>query len=221
MESHVPIGGLKHIGLPGFIFPSVQYCLLIQQCNCTIDLGAHYVKQSERNHFWILGANGSQKITLPMESKKGVPSATGAIRLSPGSWYKNQITAIQSAYGKSAFYFYFKEELNELMRQWPEATLGGAMEKSYLFLQKHLHLPEAHIVHSFSHEHFDLDWRMKKQLPVSITPVKPYHQVFQDRFDFQYNLSALDLLFNLGPEAQHYLQQHPLLTLDLADLQSS
>jgi len=62
---------------------------------------------------------------------------------------------------------------------------------------------------------------MKKQLPTSITPVKPYHQVFQDRFDFQYNLSALDLLFNLGPEAQHYLQQHPLLTLDLADLQSS
>jgi hypothetical protein len=221
MESHVPIGGLKHIGLPGFIFPSVQYCLLIQQCNCTIDLGAHYVKQSERNHFWILGANGSQKITLPMESKKGVPSATGAIRLSPGSWYKNQITAIQSAYGKSAFYFYFKEELYELMRQWPEATLGSAIEKSYLFLQKHLHLPEANIVHSFAQENFDLDGRMKKQLPTSITPVKPYHQVFQDRFDFQYNLSALDLLFNLGPEAQHYLQQHPLLTLDLADLQSS
>ena len=221
MESHVPIGGLKHIGLPGFIFPSVQYCLLIQQCNCTIDLGAHYVKQSERNHFWILGANGSQKITLPMESKKGVPSATGAIRLSPGSWYKNQITAIQSAYGKSAFYFYFKEELNELLCQWPGATLGSAIEKSYLFLQKHLHLPKANIVHSFSHEHLDLDWRMKKQLPTSITPVKPYHQVFQDRFDFQYNLSALDLLFNLGPEAQHYLQQHPLLTLDLADLQSS
>jgi WbqC-like protein family len=220
MESNVPLGKLN-IGLPGFIFPSVQYCLLIHQGNCILDLGAHYIKQSERNHFWILGANGSQKITLPMESKKGVPSATGAIRLSPGSWYKNQITAIQSAYGKSAFYFYFKEELNELMRQWPEATLGSAIENSYLFLQKHLHLPEAKVLHTFSHEHFELDWRMKKQLPVSITSVKPYHQVFQDRFDFQYNLSALDLLFNLGPEAKHYLQQHPRLTLDLEVPQNS
>jgi len=221
MESHVPIGGLKSIALPGFIFPSVRYCLLWQQYDCLIDIGAHYIKQSERNHFWILGANGSQKITLPMESKKGVPSATGAIRLSPGSWYKNQITAIQSAYGKSAFYFYFKEELNELMRQWPEATLGGAMEKSYLFLQKHLHLPQATVSPSFSNEKFDLDWRMKKQLTGLSQDVVPYHQVFQDRFDFQHNLSALDLLFNLGPEAQHYLQQHPLLTLDLADHQSS
>lgn len=221
MESHVPIGELKSIALPGFIFPSVQYCLLIHQYNCWVDLGAHYVKQSERNHFWILGANGSQKITLPMEGKKGIPTATGAIQLTSGNWYKNQMTAIQSAYGKSAFYFYFKEELNELMRQWPGATLGSAIEKSYLFLQKHLHLPKANIVHTFSDEQFDLDWRMTKQLPISPLIAAPYHQVFQDRFDFQYNLSALDLLFNLGPEARDYLQKHPPLRPDLAVRQSS
>jgi hypothetical protein len=221
MESHVPIGGLRSIALPGFIFPSVPYCLLLQQFNCTIDLGAHYVKQSERNHFWILGANGPQKISLPVESKKGIPTQTGAIQISPGNWSKNQMTAIQSAYGKSAFYFYFKEELNDLMSQWPSETLGSAIEKCMLFLQKHLHLPQATVSPSFSNEKFDLDWRMKKQLTGLSQDVVPYHQVFQDRFDFQHNLSALDLLFNLGPEARYYLQEHPLLKPDLADRQNS
>jgi hypothetical protein len=34
-----------------------------------------------------------------------------------------------------------------------------------------------------------------------------YHQVFSDRHGFQANLSILDLLFNLGPEALNYLQR--------------
>lgn len=221
MESHVPIGGLKHIGLPGFIFPSVRYCLLLQQYPCLIDLGAHYVKQSERNHFWILGANGPQKIILPIESKKGIPTATGAIRISPGSWYRNQITAIQSAYGKSAFYFYFKDELNDLICQWPEQSLSDAIHNSLLFFQKNFSLKAPEVTQQFSAIALETDARMQKKIPFSNEQIQPYHQVFQDRFDFQDHLSALDLLFNLGPEAKLYLQQHPTIRLDLADRQNS
>lgn len=34
---------------------------------------------------------------------------------------------------------------------------------------------------------------------------KPYYQVFDRKFGFQPNLSILDLLFNMGPEAILYL----------------
>ena len=36
-----------------------------------------------------------------------------------------------------------------------------------------------------------------------------YAQVFDSKYGFLNNLSTLDLLFNLGPEAKTYLQQCP------------
>jgi WbqC-like protein family len=219
MESNVPIGKLN-IGLPGFIFPSVSYVLLLHQQLATIDLGAHFIKQSPRNHFTILGANGPQKLSLPLESKKGLSVATSKMMISKGSWYKNQCTAIQSAYGKSAFYFHYKDEVNELMSHWPGQSLGSAIEASLSFLTKNFRLPLPHCEFEYQDASFDLDWRMHKTL-FQPTMILPYHQVFSDRFDFKDQLSALDLLFNLGPESASYIQSHPILRLDLAAHQNS
>ena len=36
---------------------------------------------------------------------------------------------------------------------------------------------------------------------------KSYHQVFSDRLPFTPNLSIIDLLMNLGPEATDYLKK--------------
>jgi hypothetical protein len=53
------------------------------------------------------------------------------------------------------------------------------------------------------------------------SPISSYHQVFQDRFAFQNDLSILDLMFNLGPEAKSYLSQHPLVMPVLEDRQNA
>lgn len=37
--------------------------------------------------------------------------------------------------------------------------------------------------------------------------IEPYYQVFEDRFGFTSNLSIIDLLFNLGPDAPAYLRR--------------
>lgn len=37
---------------------------------------------------------------------------------------------------------------------------------------------------------------------------QPYYQVFEDRFGFERNLSIIDLLFNLGPDATTYLRSN-------------
>lgn len=220
MESNVPIGELSDIAVPGFIFPSITYLLILHQQNAHIDLGAHFVKQSPRNHFFILSANGQQKLSIPLESKKGIPTATSEMRISEGSWYKNQITAIQSAYGKSAFYFHFKDELDDMMKQMPGANLSAAITRSIEFLTRNLRVTKPHFNHTFSPDSYRYDWRMVKALPCN-GDITKYHQVFSDRFVFQDNLSALDLLFNLGPEASGYIQSQPKIKLDLEDLQSS
>jgi hypothetical protein len=36
--------------------------------------------------------------------------------------------------------------------------------------------------------------------------MRPYYQVFADRLPFTPNLSVMDLLMNIGPEAKKYLE---------------
>ena len=40
-------------------------------------------------------------------------------------------------------------------------------------------------------------------------PLPPYSQVFDSRLGFLPNMSVIDLLFNLGPEAKSYLLNMP------------
>ena len=46
--------------------------------------------------------------------------------------------------------------------------------------------------------------------PLLNIALPPYYQVFDSRYGFQANLSAIDLLFNLGPEAKDYLKKLPI-----------
>ena len=41
----------------------------------------------------------------------------------------------------------------------------------------------------------------------SINKIKPYNQVFMNKFNFIPNLSILDLIFNLGPQSTKYLRR--------------
>jgi hypothetical protein len=42
-------------------------------------------------------------------------------------------------------------------------------------------------------------------LEIKLPDCPKYPQVFDDKCGFRGNLSALDLLFNLGPEAEYFL----------------
>ena len=48
----------------------------------------------------------------------------------------------------------------------------------------------------------------KHPLPPGIPPIGPYFQVFSDRMPFTPGLSAIDLIFNEGPEAASFLLQN-------------
>jgi len=48
---------------------------------------------------------------------------------------------------------------------------------------------------------------VKSKAPIEL---QPYTQVFTNKYDFESNLSILDLLFNEGPNATNYLQNQLL-----------
>ena len=58
-------------------------------------------------------------------------------------------------------------------------------------------------------EDYPLDYRnsFSPKVPYPSEGFPPYYQVFDDRQPFMPNLSIIDLLFNLGPEAKDYLKR--------------
>lgn len=108
-------------------------------------------------------------------------------------WIREHINALQTSYGKSPFYEFY------------DYKIIPALEKKHPFLID-LNLQLIELLLGF----FQLE---KKEfgrfhepvfIPSSPSPVKPYSQVFDDRFGFREPLSALDLLFNLGPMCSEY-----------------
>ncbi|MEY2937602.1 MAG: hypothetical protein RL062_191 [Bacteroidota bacterium] len=202
--------------VPGVIFPPISYCLLLQQNNTTIDGWAYYHKQSIRNHFSILSANGRLTLTIPITSIKGKLVPLNDICIESGTWHRPLLTALQSAYGKSPFYFYFKDEIESMMSSMPGSNLYETQIHVLKWLRKYLGFPELQETEQWEISTPELDFRKLKKKWELNTPIQSYHQVFMDRFQFESDLSILDLLFNLGPQAKNYLREHPILSIPQA-----
>ncbi len=201
------------IVVPGVIFPPISYCVLLQQNKTQIDGWGYYHKQSIRNHFTILSANGRLDLTIPVKSVKGQLTPLRDICVEDGTWYRPLLTALQSAYGKSPFYFYFKDEIETIFKEMPGQHLFSIQIEILQWLKKYLDLPALEETDSWEIQSPEYDLRkLKKKWEIN-SPIQSYHQVFMDRFEFESDLSVLDLLFNLGPQAMSYIKNHPPITL--------
>lgn len=180
----------------------------------TIVLEAHenYQKGSYRNRCHILGANGLQRLSLPLAKGKNNQLNIREVQLShEQDWPRQHWQSIRSAYGNAPFFFYYADQMEESIRhetsslwdynsgllqtifqllQWDKK-----LESSSVYLPKQADQP-GDIRTLFSPKHFadeqNFDW-------------PTYAQVFQERHGFVGNLSILDLLFCMGPQASLYL----------------
>lgn len=181
----------------------------------TIVLEAHenYQKGSYRNRCHILGANGLQRLSLPLAKGKNNQLNIRDVKLShEQDWPRQHWQSIRSAYGNAPFFFYYADQMEESIRQESSSLWDynmGLLQTVFQLLQwdKKLESSSAYqprqtnqpgdIRTLFSPKHFadeqNLDW-------------PAYAQVFQERHGFVGNLSILDLLFCMGPQANLYLR---------------
>ena len=168
--------------------PISWYSRLLRTENWRIDDTEHYVKQTTRNHCLIATVNGVQKLTVPVEKpSRSEPLLTREVRLSDhGKWRTEHWNAISTAYGESPFFDYYADDLRPFFerRDWE-----FLFDYDMAIFEKMLELvgiaPKGQGVHS--------------QLGGT------YWQVYQQRHGFLSDLSILDLLCCMGPEAILYL----------------
>lgn len=77
-----------------------------------IEAEENYIKQTYRNRCHILGPNGLQALTIPVEQSSSPKTPIREVRLSEhGSWRHLHLQALSTAYGASPFYEYYIDDL--------------------------------------------------------------------------------------------------------------
>lgn len=204
-----------------FFGPVQWYQKLLRYDRVLIEHCDSYVKQTYRNRCLIATTNGVQALTVPVSLETVpraphlapsapclAPSAPRIIISDHGNWRHQHWQALQSAYGDSPFFEYYEDDLRpfftdrwELLYDYNEAIRLKMCE--LLDIQPHVQLTTEYVKQP------ENDYRdaiqPKHPAPDSTFTPRRYYQVYEQKHGFLPNLSILDLLFNMGPEAVLYL----------------
>ena len=196
--------------LPLCTFANVcWYSWLFHAGKVTIDIGEHYQKQTWRNRFDIAGPNGSFACTLTVRGQKGIKTPMHAIETIDDGWRQTLTRTLATTYSPAPFFEHYWPQLELLL----EAETKNLAEFNKLTLEWALEALDIAPNIVFSNEYVEPD-AMTLDLRDAFKPSKShiktpvYQQVFSDRCGYIDNLSIIDLIMNLGPEAYLYLRAY-------------
>ncbi len=174
--------------------------------NLTIEMHDSYVKQTYRNRCVIAAANGKLSLNIPIIHQGQATSVSNShIEIDHSQpWASNHMKSICSAYRSSPYFEYYEDDFKELFLDIPELLLDWNL-KTMRWLCDQLNIA----TNWDSTDTYKADQRARYLITAKKqhrTSLDPYMQVFQEKHGFLDHLSALDLLFNLGPSSRDYLK---------------
>ena len=187
-------------------FPPVDwFALLAANESVYLEACESYRKQTWRNRCRILTANGPMDLRVPVVHDGARLITDIRVDWSTG-WLRQAEYAIDSAYYSSPFFVYYRDELFGLLDRRPETLWEMNLSIIDFFCRKIGIAPQIVPTTDFL-KSLDNDFRdvFSPKHP-SESAVRPYWQVFKDKFGFVSGLSIMDLLFNEGPESLAYLK---------------
>ncbi|MDH8702457.1 hypothetical protein M2138_001821 [Dysgonomonadaceae bacterium PH5-43] len=195
-----------------YLAPVEYYVLLNSFQKTIIEKYDNYIKQTYRNRCVIVGANGLQNLSIPIEKPDTLKCLTKDIRIADhGNWRHIHWNAIVSAYNSTPFFEYyaddffpfydkkieflfdFNEQLRDLVCSLLDITPNVDYSDDY--------------INNTNEDNVDLRERINPKKGAYLSDFTPYYQVFESKYGFIPNLSIIDLLFNMGPEASIILNQ--------------
>ena len=191
-----------------YLGPVAYYSAILQSEQIFIETKEHFIKQSFRNRCTIMGANGSQTLTIPKERKSSDKTLISDISISnQDKWQKSHWQSIVSAYNSSPFFEYYKDELLPFYTTEHSTLFDFNLKLSKTILELMQVEKKLNLTSKFQKECNGLDFRSSKFI---LKNQEEYQQVFCEKYSFIPNLSILDVLFNLGPETTSYLERQSI-----------
>jgi hypothetical protein len=194
--------------------PSIEYiAFLLHNGGAVIEIHETFPKQTYRNRAHIATSGGLLALVVPVIKPNGNHTSTGEIGISHHLlWNRTHWRSIESAYNSSPFFLYYRDEFETLYNQ----QFNNLAEMNFSFLNIIIKMLKFDVALSFSDSYQSFDSGLT-DMRQKIHPKKPpylcklsafsrYTQVFDKENGFIPNLSIIDLLFNLGPEATDYLK---------------
>lgn len=196
-------------------FPPVQYFTkLVQFENIYLEQYENFTKQTYRNRYEILGANGVIPLIVPVVKGRGRKIKIRDLRISYDTdWQRNHWRTIFSAHNSSPFFEFYQDDIQPFFEKPWEflfdfnlqilETLCGLLEidPNLVLTEDFEQVPEGTL--NFREAISPKKHRTKND--PQFFP-QPYTQVFHEKFGFVPNLSILDLLFNEGPNSLNVIE---------------
>jgi hypothetical protein len=188
-----------------FLPPIAYMATIANNGGACIEAHENFVKQSYRNRVRIMTDQGVRDLSIPVLHGHGDKVPVRMARTDEHlPWRRNLWRALAAAYNRSPFFMYYGDELKEIVLN-GSPVLFDLNQAALQWLIRSLKL-EVLITNSSEFQAIaDFDFRGSFH-PKRVSPAAPvYWQTFGDRQGFVSDLSCIDLLFNLGPEARNYL----------------
>lgn len=194
------------IGIPICYHPNLAYfSKLIENDNIVFDTNERFEKQTYRNRATILSANGILNLTVPVIRPQGKNTHIQDVLISRAeNWEKNHIRAIKSAYSKAPFYVFYASEIFAII----EGKHARLIDLNLSLIKFYLAKLGVQNTIDFEHSKDSTEEIKSVCLPKNRNSYngKTYIQAFHNKYDFEGNLSILDLLFCEGPNAINLLK---------------
>ena len=169
-----------------------------------------YQRQSFFNRTRVLLANKVETLSIPIQGRRPKIPMKGVAIDYGQKWQAIHLRGIQSAYGKAPFFEYYFPYFEQVYERQEESLWSMNLQLLTICL-KLLRWPVKLTVvekGEISADIMDIRGQIAPKRAFSENPFYlpvPYTQLFG--VDFEPNLSILDLLFCVGPEAERILKQ--------------
>jgi hypothetical protein len=199
MENSLPIFSSAYFG-------EIPYYQEISKYNAIfIDPFERYKKQTWRSRTKILTGNGALLLSIPIQRIHGKNTLViEALIDNVTDWRKDHWKAIESAYMHAPYFFYYGDQIKELLyADYP--SLFKFNQQIFIHVLKWLDLNiEVYETTKYIKD-VNKDYRILLEKKEFTNYSAPYIQVFSDKLSFVPQLSILDLLMNQGPLARKWV----------------